>query len=643
MTTLHTPDTVDPLYSDPPILIDEQRETPVPHRYVHGEFRGTPGRFSFYFPPREKYRGRFHHNTYPLADSADVGPFPIEFVVATGDIGFTIDSGAYYVQTNNGGAFGLGGADPSLAAYRANAAAAKFSRAVAADIYGDHRTYGYLYGGSGGAYQTLGGAELTSGFWDGFMPFVLGCNFATPSNFTVRMHALQVLRRREKLRAIFDAVSPGGSGDIFAGLDEEERGAIREATLLGFPLAGWYDFEVQDAGYFSNLTGAIPRFDPTYKDDFWSKPGYLGTDPGSSIRAERFQFDTVVARVFDGPLVEVELEQVPDREFANSHLVLLSGPRAGAELPIKAVRGRAVTFTTTADPDIVAAFQPGTRVRIDNSWPLALQTYHRHQVPPSSTFYGWNQFRDATGAPIYPQRSVLVGEPFTISSVGALLTGKVSAKTLLVQSHMDIDSFAWFADWYRSEAKAALGSQFDDMFALWFVERAQHEVPLSARARANAVSVGPVLQQGLRDLARWAEEGVHPSDTRYRVEATQIILPPRASERCGPQPVVKLTANGVERAEVAIGETVRFDGVAESPEGAGPIVTAEWDFEETGDFAVREDLASPADRAELSASHAYASPGTYFAVLRVTSQREGNLATPYARIQNLARVRIVVA
>jgi hypothetical protein len=34
--------------------------------------------------------------------------------------------------------------------------------------------------------------------------------------------------------------------------------------------------------------------------------------------------------------------------------------------------------------------------------------------------------------------------------------------------------------------------------------------------------------------------------------------------------------------------------------------------------------------------------GAYFPVLRVTSQREGDLKTPFARVQNLGRVRVVV-
>ena len=38
-----------------------------------------------------------------------------------------------------------------------------------------------------------------------------------------------------------------------------------------------------DSGYFANISGMIPAMDPTYAEDFWSRPGYLGTDPASTI------------------------------------------------------------------------------------------------------------------------------------------------------------------------------------------------------------------------------------------------------------------------------------------------------------------------------------------------------------------------
>lgn len=629
----------DPLYTEPYVEVNELRSAPVPHRYVHGGFKGTDARFSFYFPPDDRYEGRFFHNTYPLATSADIGPFPIEFEVATGNLGFTIDSGAYYVQTNNGGAFALGGSDPSLASYRANAAAAKYSRVFAAELHGEHRPYGYLYGGSGGAYQTLGGAEHTSGVWDGFMPFVLGSSSSVPSYWTVRLNALRVLRESDAFQAVMDALDPGGSGDPYAGLNEEPRTALREATLMGYPLRGWYNHFELNSGYFGNIQGAIPNIDPSYIEDFWSKPGYLGSDQSSSIHAARFSFDTSIAAVNEEP-GSFTLASRPDQDILDAHLVVPSGASAGTSIPIRAADGKRIRLSDHSDPAKVAGIAVGDQVRIDNSWPLALQTYHRHQVPGPDE-YGWNQFRDASGKPIYPQRDALVGQVFCKSSVGALLSGRIHGKMLLVQALMDIDALPWCADWYRSKVREALGPDFEDSFALWFIDHTQHDDPQTVSASAHTVSLAGALQQGLRDLSRWVEQGIRPSEPRYTVTDTQVVLPARAAERGGIQPVVDVTANGGAIAEVAVGEPVSFAATIEMPPGAGQVVGAEWDFEGTGDFAVAEEVA-PAETVSISRARAYSRPGTYFAGLRVASHRDGNQQTPYARVQNLGRVRVVV-
>lgn len=634
-----TESSVDPDYDDPYIEIDEERSEPVPHRYVHGGFRGTEARFSFYFPPAGQYRGRFFHNTYPMAVTSDIGPFPIQFEVAVGDLGFTVDSGAYYVQTNNGGLFRVPGTDPAIAAYRVNAAAAKFSRQVAADVYGNqHRPWGYLFGGSGGAYQTVGAAENTQGVWDGFVPFVPGCDMAIPSMFTVRMHALRVLCRRNRLAGIADAVAPGGSGDPFADLNDEEAAALWEVTLMGFPPLGWYRQATLDSGYFSNIAGMIPVMDPTYAEDFWSKPGYLGGDPAASIHADRYRLETTVAAIDQGAPVSVTLADAPQGDVANAHLVVVGGEGAGASLPIAFVKGKSLELIAHLDPR-VAAVKPGDAVRVDNSWALALETYHRHQVPPSESYYGWNQFRDAAGKLIYPQRDVLVGPAGTINAAGSMLEGRFGGKMLMLSCLMDIDAHAWQADWYRSQAAAAGRS---DDFALYYVERAHHENPLDALQRANVVSFAGALQQALRDLAQWVEKGVQPLQTAYTVADTQVVVANDAATRKGIQPVVALQANGGERAEAKVGEAVRFTATIAAPPGAGTIVAAEWDFAGTGDYPDTADV-SPAETVTLSASHAYTKPGTYFAVLRAALQREGDAGTPYARVQNLAQVRVVVS
>jgi hypothetical protein len=632
---------VDPQFNRPYVELSEWREHPVPHRYVRGGFQGTDARFSFYFPPKEKYQGRFFHNTYPLTVSSDIGPFPIQFDVAIGNLGFTVDSGAYYVQTNLGGADRMPPADPAIAAYRVNAAAAKYSRTLAGELYGPHRPYGYLFGGSGGSYQTIGSAENTRGVWDGFLPFVMATPNAIPSMFTVRMHALRILKRRNKFVAIMDAIDPGGSGDHLAELNDEERSALTEATSLGFPPRGWWNHATLTSGYFSDVAPLIPMLDPSYVDDFWTQPGYLGTDPKSTIRSEQFRFDTRVATVSDGFPKQLALDSVPDRDFANAHLVILSGAAAGKSVPIASVHGRTVAFAFAADHAVLNVIRAGDRARIDNAWSLALQTYQRHQVP-TADLYGWNQYRDENGEPIYPQREILVGPIAAAGTAGSAPNGQINGKMLVLEALMDIDAMPWQADWYRSQVREALGTGFEDHFALWYIDHAQHDNPLTAAAHARTVSFEGALQQGLRDLSAWVERGIKPADTRYSIADAQVRVPDKAHDRGGVQPVVALQANGGVRAEVSVDETVAFTATIEVPPGAGKVVAAEWDFAGVGNYPINARIDKPATLVSLSATFAFAKPGTYFPVLRATSQRQGDMKTLYGRIQNLGRVRVVV-
>uniref|UniRef100_UPI002742113F PKD domain-containing protein n=1 Tax=Actinoplanes sp. RD1 TaxID=3064538 RepID=UPI002742113F len=551
----------------------------------------------------------------------------------------TIASGAYYVQTNLGGADRAG--DPAIGAYRVNAAAAEFSRQVASDLYGEHRPYGYLIGGSGGSYQVLGAAENTVGVWDGFVPFVMGVPYSIPSAFTVRLHTLRVLRQRDKFPGVLDAVDPGGSGDLYAGLDDEERAALDEATLLGYPPRGWWNHTTLDSGYFTMNHPGVAAMDPTYVTDFWTEPGYLGTDPASAIGAARFSFETTVAAVIPGPAARLELAEPPERDLRDAHVVALTGPAAGQSVPISAVDGRVVSFPISADRTTIAGFRPGDLVRIDNSWILALQTYQRHQVP-TPDLYGWNQFRDAAGRPAHPQRPRLLGPVMAAGVAGSVPDGRIHGKMLVVQNLMDIDAFPWFADWYRSRVADHLGDAAEDSFALWYIDHAQHDNPSSVAAEARTIAYGTVLQQALRDLSAWVERGIRPATTSYTVAGSQVVVPAGAAERGGVQPVVDLRADGGVRAEVAVGQPVTFHARVEVPPGAGSVVAAEWDFLGSGDYPVPAAVATPQPVVDLSATHAFTAPGTYFPVLRAASHRDGDQQTPFGRIQNLGRVRVVV-
>src|SRR5690606_17938283 len=62
----------DPMFADPYIDLDEWRDLPVRHRYVHGGFKGTDTRFSFYFPPKDQYQGRFFQHFTPAPDNENL-------------------------------------------------------------------------------------------------------------------------------------------------------------------------------------------------------------------------------------------------------------------------------------------------------------------------------------------------------------------------------------------------------------------------------------------------------------------------------------------------------------------------------------------------------------------------------------------
>jgi hypothetical protein len=223
---------------------------------------------------------------------------------------------------------------------------------------------------------------------------------------------------------------------------------------------------------------------------------------------------------------------------------------------------------------------------------------------------------------------------------------------IVVNTLMDEAAYAWQADWYRSLVEQALGPRLDDRYRLWFIDHAMHTAPTVMPGdpkpvrTTRVVAYSGVLQQALRDLSAWVEHGIAPpASTAYEVIDGQVRVPARAAERRGIQPVVTVTANGRERADVPVGEAVEFSGVIDAPPGAGVIVGAEWDFEGGGDFPVVEpfeDATLSMAQLTVTTTYAFSEPGTYFPALRATVHRTGDAQSPFARVQNLGRVRVVV-
>jgi hypothetical protein len=665
----------DPLYDQPYVDIDEWRDAPARHRYVHGGFKGTECRFSFYFPPTERYEGRFFQPLMAVSGTENAALSPAMQGQMIGEsVPFAMASGGYLVESNQGRTVMFPSEDGTITGYRASAAVAKYSRVLAAEMYGAHRPYGYAYGGSGGAYKTFACLENCPGVWDGGVPFVQGSPMSIPYMFMVQGHAIRVLR--DKFPAIVDALEPGGSGDMYSGLNTEEREALAEVTRMGCPPRAWFSYEriaLAYTGILSMFLDNMLKWDPEYFKDFWTVPGYLGQNPPESLLRERVQHKAKISKVVKtkevaalGTMVSmpsrladsegempaaVKLEKMPAGNLQGNTMTLTSGAVAGHVLYIAGVVGDLVMvgFGETNFQELVK-MKAGDEVLIDNGTYLAAQTYHRHQIP-SPDYHVWNQFL-VNGKPVYPQRPALLGPRYTRYAMGSTQTGRFAGKMIVVESMMDEAAFPWQADWYRMQVQAALGPRLDDHYRLWFVDNAMHTAPtvmLGDRrpvASTRIINYTGVVQQALRDLSAWVEKGwAPPSSTTYKMVDGQVQVPPTAAERKGIQPVVMMKANGGERAEVAVGETVEFTAVIEVPPGTGTVVSAKWDFEGAGDYPVAEqfdDINSSFSRVTLKTTYAFSKPGTYFPALRATSQRQGVFKTRYARIHNLGRVRVVV-
>jgi hypothetical protein len=408
--------------------------------------------------------------------------------------------------------------------------------------------------------------------------------------------------------------------------------------------------------------------DPEYfSHDFWTVPGYLGASAPESLQRARIQqHRTRINRIVKSDEAKrmgtfrvtsaavgtnvvpaaFELEKPPSGELKGATMTFRSGGAAGQKVSASGEVGELVTIDIGpyAFP-YIKGVKVGDEIEIDNSIYLAAQTYHRHQVP-SRDFYPWDQFRGPGGKPIYPQRPKLIGPWVAQRASGSVPDGTFDGKMILIESMVDEYAYAWSADWYHGRVKAFLGPQLNDRFRLWYTDNAMHGSPPPGPIRTRIVSYTTALQQALRDMSAWVEAGIPPPPgTNYKVVESQVILPDTAAGRRGVQPVVTLSANGGARAEVGVGQPVSFEGVVEAPPDTGEVVRAEWDFEGAGDYPVAGQVAptnASGARAMVKATHAFSKPGVYFPALRAASQRRPD-KTPYAQVENLARVRVVVS
>jgi hypothetical protein len=348
----------------------------------------------------------------------------------------------------------------------------------------------------------------------------------------------------------------------------------------------------------------------------------------------------------------MKLESVPEGDdlyLTGTNIVFLTGDAAGQKVPLGRLEGNIAYisegFGLPGMVDILKKVKPGDEIMLDNSNFIAIQTYHRHQVP-SADYHAWDQFRDADGNPIYPQRPMLMGPLMAYGGAGSVQSGRINCKMIVIGALLD-GAFPWQPDWYRSKVKEYLGEREPEQFRLWYIDRAVHSDEAVTGNELRFVSYLGALFQGLLDLSDWVERGIAPPDsTVYTVVDGQVYVPPTAGERKGIQPVISsLKANGSECAVVNVGDPVHFTAEVEVPERAGKLTAAEWSFEGEQDYPVKGEFASMSSdgtKATVKAVYTFNKPGTYFPVLRVRSNRQGDPDNRFTQVKNLCRVRVIV-
>jgi hypothetical protein len=660
----------DPFFGTPYIDIDEQRDAPVSHRYVHGGFADTSTRFSLYFP--DTYDGRFFH----FLDGGYGGNE--NTVVAQGGIfgslSFAASRGGYFVESNQGhiGAelCPKAGADATVYAYRANAEVARFSRQLALAVYGRVPDHGYVFGGSGGGHRTLCAMEFVeeSDVWDAGVASVIG------SADTFRSYSVMNNTRRllgDRFASVVDAVEPGGSGDPFQHLDTEARQALSDLYATGFPRGA--ERSVPDgvnagiALWTWNADSIIAR-EHEYFDAFWSEPGHAGADGvlDASIIDVKATVDKVLtpadaaAYPFTG-FGRIFTLAPADKKIA---IVLNGEPIAGIEgsrITIRsgAAAGRSLYATTSADGAIVGSsigeaqtllfdgVEPGDEVSVDNRDFLAYCYYYRHHATAD---VARRLFID--GRPIYPQHKGGSMIEFSSPVFGPVdRTGAIKHPVFVLQHTHDTSGWPVGGVATEEQVRQHLGDRTDSMFRMWWVDNAEH-IPgsmIQSRARpvpsTRLVDYGGAHEFALDAMVAWIERGTSPpASTTYVFDRNdnELRLPPTASERGGIQPVAVATANGAARADVVAGDEVMLTVKAEAAPGSGAIVEIAWDFDGSGTWPEVHDHVGPRPSVRHETRHVFDKPGTYFASARVTSHPSDDPHDPHARVTNFGRCRIVV-
>jgi hypothetical protein len=673
-------DCVDPDYNEKTFVVDKTEQLTfqvpdggplIPYTQITGHFPPTrtvedlpPGirqspttirqDYVFRFPAKPFWRNRAFLQQHPTVGGS-----------VSDRMSFT--NGAYSIIWSSA-------ALPNIVAtHRHQAAATKLAKVFANRLYGNTgKIYSYFWGCSGGGAVAIAAAENTVGVWDGVEPQCTGTggDVMYHSFFWQAHYAMAV--SQEKRDAIAKAAAPGGTGDIYAGLNEEEKAVLNEFIGAGYPLP-------IINRHFNNLMPLVDPidmrlFDPTYEDDFWSKPGYAGINPPNYLKAAKIDgwaTITGITRDAQGNPTAIQFDPAEVPALGTIGDIYLEfwvyGPDGKTRVidPVRTVGGRgavenkrrfslvgnldpktgvlALTGTITDgmrrnwpiinSPVLLDALKVGGKVRINNRFILAMYFYPRYSNIPGARSH--DQYRNADGSAKYPQREdigALAHNSYRVMG-GRVGTGAITTKTMLLAAMSDHLAWPIFNVSYAESVRRTLGPQkADRMFRFYIHDNGNHSV--------GAGEPG-IFQQSIQDLMAWVERDVPPPpSTSYTIRNGQVVLPARAADRHGLQPVVNFSVNGGSRAEVGVNQPVNLAGRLEMPPQTGTIVRYSWSIDGAEDAPT---VVKPQPLVDVARTISFDKPGAHVVRLTVNGQRDGKLdPADQTLMQNFKDVQVIV-
>jgi len=683
----------DKYFGKPYIDRDEWRDRPVRHRNVHGGFEGTATRFTFYFPLKEHYKGRMFQ---PL-EGAHAG-HEDAFGGAMGEMLGGLEMmghrlGGYMVESNSGhigdDVDPRGGDDPTLYGYRASVETARFSKHVAAQVYGTAPSHSYVWGGSGGGRRSPLCFEYGADVYAGALPFMGGGNVEkhgtksrvrseAPICFGSMFNVQRLLSREKKLDGVVDATQPGGSGNPFHGLTNHEREELANLYRLGYPRGDEFMIAnpMGQMWLWTSIAELLLEEDADYFKAFWTRPGYVGHDSPEHVTQDLIDVRRPISRVltakdllenpdFTGPQyaavrviaglmaattnrydlpIAIEVKDVGKGYRQGAGVRVMNGKAAGRQLYAMEFCGDLFFCDGRREANLLrfTDVAVGDEVHIDNRAFLAFCYSYRHHISADPMF----DFLRINGEPIYPQHGLPLQSPL----MGVPYSGQYEGKLMWV--HHTHDSSLWPTQGviYGQAVLDAQGPERTaQQFCMRWTENAEHISPAylaSSPTRATStwlIDYMPIIEQSLVDLCDWAERGVAPAATKFAFADGKVTLPATARERGGIQPIVSVRANGSSRAQVSVGAPVTLEVEGEAPPRAGTIIAVEWSLDGGGQFAAEPGVDGKSTSIKMSKTHRYDKPGVYFATARITSHCGSDLKAQHRRLVNVASARVVVS